>query len=42
MTPGMTEQEARDEVKRVADETGLPTTDALRFGVNNLLDALLA
>jgi uncharacterized NAD-dependent epimerase/dehydratase family protein len=42
MTPGMTEQEAWDEVKRVADETGLPTTDALRFGVNNLLDALLA
>ena len=42
MTPGMSEEEARYEVKRVTQETGLPTTDALRFGVGNLLDALLS
>ncbi|MFN8637608.1 MAG: DUF1611 domain-containing protein [Chloroflexota bacterium] len=31
---------ARDAVKRVEDELGIPTTDAIRYGVANLLDAV--
>ena len=40
MTHHLGEQEARDAVKHVEDETGLPATDAIRFGVSNLMDAL--
>lgn len=32
---------ARDAVKRVEDELGLPATDPIRFGVANLLDAIV-
>ncbi len=40
VTSHLSEQEARDELKRVEDETGLPATDALRFGAGKLMDAL--
>lgn len=40
MTLGLSEQEACDAVKQVEDETGLPTTDVLRFGAGVLMDAL--
>jgi uncharacterized NAD-dependent epimerase/dehydratase family protein len=40
MTYHLSEAEARDEVKRVEDEVGLPTTDVLRFGPDKLVDAL--
>ena len=40
LTLHLTEQEARDEVKRIEDETGLPATDVLRFGPGKLMDAL--
>ncbi len=41
MTHHLSEQQARDAVKQVEDETGLPATDAIRFGVSNLMDALI-
>ncbi len=34
--------EARDEVARVEQETGLPTTDVLKFGAEKLVKAILA
>jgi uncharacterized NAD-dependent epimerase/dehydratase family protein len=40
VTLHLSEQEAYDEVKRVEDETGLPTTDVLRFGAGKLMDTL--
>ncbi|MDQ2886548.1 MAG: DUF1611 domain-containing protein [Chloroflexota bacterium] len=40
MTHHLSEQEARDAVKQAEDETGLPATDALRFGTAVLMDAL--
>lgn len=40
MTLHLGEQEARDAVKQVEDETGLPATDVLRFGAGVLMDAL--
>ena len=40
MTFGLNEQEARDTLKQVEDETGLPATDVLRFGAGVLMDAL--
>lgn len=40
LTYRLSEAAARDEVKRVEDETGLPTTDVLRFGAGKLMDAL--
>ncbi len=40
MTLHLGEQEARDAVKQVEDETGLPATDVLRFGAGILMDAL--
>jgi D-glutamate N-acetyltransferase len=36
------EPTARDFVQRMADESGLPTTDVVRYGCANLVDALLA
>ncbi len=41
VTQGLDDTQARDAVKQVADETGLPTTDVWRFGTGVLLDALL-
>ncbi len=40
VTHGLSEQEARDAIKRAEDETGLPATDILRFGATVLMDAL--
>jgi D-glutamate N-acetyltransferase len=40
MTFHLNDQEARDAVKQAEDETGLPATDALRFGTGVLMDAL--
>ncbi len=40
ITFGLSEQEARDTLKRAEDETGLPATDVLRFGAGVLMDAL--
>jgi len=40
ITHHLNEQEAKDAVKRAEDETGLPATDVLRFGVGSLMDAL--
>ncbi len=40
LTYHLSEAEACDEVKRVEDEIGLPTTDVLRFGPDKLMDAL--
>ena len=33
----LTEQEAKDAVKRAEDETGLPANDPVRFGADNLV-----
>ena len=41
-TVEMTEHDARAEIERVADETGLPTTDPVRFDTAPLVDAVLA
>ena len=41
ITNRLSEQEARDAVKRVEDETGLPAADVIRFGAGILIDALL-
>ncbi|HEU6445640.1 MAG TPA: DUF1611 domain-containing protein [Gaiellaceae bacterium] len=40
-TGGLDEQEAQEEISRVARETGLPTDDPVRFGSDRLLDAVL-
>jgi uncharacterized NAD-dependent epimerase/dehydratase family protein len=40
MTFGLSEQEARDTLKQIEDETGLPATDVMRFGTEVLMDAL--
>jgi uncharacterized NAD-dependent epimerase/dehydratase family protein len=39
-THGMDEQAARDAIRRTQEETGLPTTDAVRFGAVVLMDAV--
>ncbi|GAC1389404.1 MAG: DUF1611 domain-containing protein [Ktedonobacteraceae bacterium] len=41
VTQGMSDEQAQDAIKQVANETGLPTTDVWRFGANVLLDALV-
>jgi len=41
MTPNMSEAQARDAVARAQLETGLPTTDTVRFGPGPVLDAVL-
>jgi uncharacterized NAD-dependent epimerase/dehydratase family protein len=40
-TYGLPENEARAEIARVTDETGLPATDVVRFGCGPVLDAVL-
>ena len=40
-TGGLDEEEARIEISKVAEETGLPTDDPVRFGADTLLDAVL-
>ena len=40
-TGALDEHEARDEIARVRDETGLPTDDPVRFGADHLLDEIL-
>src|SRR5438445_468888 len=42
MTIHLSEQEARDAIKQAEDETGLPTTDVVRFGAGKLMDALIS
>ena len=41
VTAHLSELEARDEIQRLENETGLPATDVIRFGAGKLLDALL-
>lgn len=40
-TWGLNDAQARDAVKRAEDETGLPATDVIRFGCENLIEAIL-
>lgn len=40
MTHHLNDQEAREALKQAEDETGLPATDAVRFGTGVLMDAL--
>jgi len=40
VTHGLSDEQARDAIKQAADETGLPATDPLRYGVGVLMDAL--
>ncbi len=40
-TGGLEEAEARAEIAAVAEETGLPVDDPVRFGADTLLDAVL-
>ncbi len=39
-TMDLSERDAREAIKRVAEETGLPATDPSRFGADTLLDAI--
>jgi uncharacterized NAD-dependent epimerase/dehydratase family protein len=41
ITRGLSLQQAEEAIRRTEDETGLPTTDVLRFGPDKLLTALL-
>ncbi len=41
VTQGLNDEQARDAVKQIEDETGLPTTDVWRFGSSVLMDALV-
>ena len=41
-TEGLDDEAARDSIAAVAEETGLPTDDPVRFGARLLLDAVLA
>jgi uncharacterized NAD-dependent epimerase/dehydratase family protein len=40
-TSALTEQESRHEVRRIAEETGLPVADVVRSGAGVLLDAVV-
>ncbi|HEY6541035.1 MAG TPA: DUF1611 domain-containing protein [Ktedonobacteraceae bacterium] len=40
VTHGLSDEQARDAIKRAEDDTGLPATDPLRYGVGVLMDAL--
>lgn len=42
ITTGVPDSQARAELARLAAETGLPTTDVLRYGASPLLEAILA
>lgn len=42
ITAGVPDSQARTELDRMTDETGLPATDVLRYGASPLLDAILA
>jgi len=41
VTQGLSDEQARDAIKQVEAETGLPTTDVWRFGTGVLMDALM-
>ena len=41
VTQGLSDAQARDAIKQIEDETGLPTTDVWRFGTGVLMDALV-
>ena len=41
VTQGLNDEQAKDAVKQIEDETGLPTTDVWRFGSSVLMDALV-
>jgi len=41
-TAELSEQQARDEVRRISERTGLPATDPLRFGVEPIFEAVTA
>jgi D-glutamate N-acetyltransferase len=36
------DEDARDAIQEIAQETGLPADDPVRFGAQHLLDAVLA
>jgi uncharacterized NAD-dependent epimerase/dehydratase family protein len=40
-TGGLADDEARAEIVRVEEETGLPVDDPVRFGADTLLDAVI-
>jgi uncharacterized NAD-dependent epimerase/dehydratase family protein len=40
VTHGLSDEQAHDAIKQAEDETGLPATDPLRYGVGVLMDAL--
>jgi uncharacterized NAD-dependent epimerase/dehydratase family protein len=40
-THGLNDSEARYEIERTQAETGLPTNDVVRFGAQDLLDAVI-
>src|SRR6266567_2843808 len=40
MTVGLSDEEAREAVRQVEEEIGLPATDVIRFGAGKLMDAL--
>ncbi len=40
-TGGLDEDDARAEIARIGEETGLPTDDPVRFGADRVLDAVL-
>jgi uncharacterized NAD-dependent epimerase/dehydratase family protein len=41
VTQGLSDEQAREAIKQIEDETGLPTTDVWRFGSGALMDALV-
>jgi uncharacterized NAD-dependent epimerase/dehydratase family protein len=41
VTQGLNDEQAREAVRQLEDDMGLPTTDVWRFGAGRLLDALL-
>ncbi len=41
VTQGLSDEQAKEAIQQIEDETGLPTTDVWRFGTGVLLDALV-
>jgi uncharacterized NAD-dependent epimerase/dehydratase family protein len=39
-TQGLSEDEAKEEIKKIEEETGVPATDPVRFGSKKLVEAL--